>query len=66
MSPGRDSLVGTISVLSMDKAGLPQAKRQVGRQQIGRLLQKTACEGEEGRRDVAGVLERGGGGSRGE
>lgn len=61
VSPGRNPLVGTISVLNMDKAGLPQAKRQVGRQQVGGLLQKTACEGEEGRRDLAGVLERGGG-----
>lgn len=52
--------MGTISVLSMDKAGLPQANKQVGRQgQVGGLLEKTACEGEERRRAVAEALEMG-------
>lgn len=45
MSTGRNPLVGTISLLSMDKAGLPQANKQVGRQgQVGGLLEKTAVK----------------------
>lgn len=44
----------------MDKAGLPQANKQVGRQgQVGGLLEKTACEGEERRRAAAEALEMG-------
>lgn len=51
--------MGTISVLSMDKDGLPQANKQVGRQgQVGGLLEKTACEEEIGRA-VAEALEMG-------
>lgn len=38
------TLVGTTSVLGMDKVCLPQAKRQVGN---GRALENTGCDEEE-------------------